>query len=281
MACRHHHVSLVPHRASLVAAFGLLLALVFLRPTTVVAAGVVGTGTPESCTEAALDAALVGGGMVTFDCGAEPVTITLSAEKVIASDSPGGTTVDGGGTITLSGGNAVRVFIVAGDVALTVENLTIASGRGVDGGGIANHGNGTLTVTNSTFTDNSAYVGGGITNFENGTLTVTNSTFSSNSANGGGGGGIWNGGAGTLTVTNSTFSGNRANGGSPFSHGGGIANKHSDPFSSSHGRVTVTNSTFTDGATLHRRTTPLGQTPQSRRQTFRSDPRVSGFVPMP
>jgi hypothetical protein len=54
-----------------------------LRATPVRAAGVVGAGTPESCTEAALDAALAGGGLVTFDCGAEPVTVALSAEKVI------------------------------------------------------------------------------------------------------------------------------------------------------------------------------------------------------
>ena len=63
---------------------------------------VVGTGTPESCTEAALDAALVGGGLVTFDCGSESVTITLSAEKVLTQEM-GETTVDGGGLVTLSG----------------------------------------------------------------------------------------------------------------------------------------------------------------------------------
>ena len=49
--------------------------------------------------------------MVTFNCGAEPVTITLTAEKVITAEMAV-TTVDGGGHVTLSGGGAVRVFFV-------------------------------------------------------------------------------------------------------------------------------------------------------------------------
>jgi hypothetical protein len=64
----------------------------------------VGTGTSASCTESALDARLPGGagfnGAVTFDCGADPVTITITSTKMIAAD----TTIDGGGRITLSGG---------------------------------------------------------------------------------------------------------------------------------------------------------------------------------
>jgi hypothetical protein len=73
------------------------------------AGGVVGTGTAGSCTEAALDAALAGGGMVTFDWGAQPVTIVLTQQKTISSD----TTVDGGGLVTLDGNDAVRAFWVA------------------------------------------------------------------------------------------------------------------------------------------------------------------------
>ncbi len=70
------------------------------------ASGAVGTGTPASCTEAALDAALAGGGLVTFDCGPDPVTITVTSEKATTAD----TSIDGGGRITLSGRGAVRVF---------------------------------------------------------------------------------------------------------------------------------------------------------------------------
>src|SRR5262245_59354121 len=47
-------------------------------PTTVI-----GTGTPASCTGDAFVAAVAGGGVITFDCGPDPVTIVLrSTAKV-------------------------------------------------------------------------------------------------------------------------------------------------------------------------------------------------------
>ncbi|MFI5396701.1 MAG: choice-of-anchor Q domain-containing protein [Candidatus Binatia bacterium] len=188
------------------------------------AAGVVGTGTAASCTDAALNTALTGGGLVTFNCGGGPVTIDISpgaggtGTKSIAVD----TTIDGGGVVTISGGNSVGVFSVNTGVNFTVQNLTIANGNSAgsgDGGGIFNGG--TLTVTNSTFSANSAGDGSGGGIFNNvGTVTVTNSTFSGNRAdNGMGGGGIFNNSS-TLTVTNSTFFGNRAtNGGAIYNSG--------------------------------------------------------------
>jgi hypothetical protein len=43
------------------------------------AAGVVGTGTPATCTESAFDTALTGGGSVTFNCGGlKTITVTKS-----------------------------------------------------------------------------------------------------------------------------------------------------------------------------------------------------------
>ena len=73
------------------------------------AAGTVGTGSAASCTEASFDAALVGGGAVTFDCGG-PATITFTATKAIAV----ATSITGAPGIVLSGGNAVRLFNVTG-----------------------------------------------------------------------------------------------------------------------------------------------------------------------
>ncbi len=147
-------------------------------------------GTPEGCTEGALDAALARGGSVAFNCGANPATITVTSTKTIGTD----TMINGGNLITISGGNSVGVFSVNTGVTFTVQNLTIANGRAVGGGGIANAG--MLTVTNSTFSANYAYttcgpgcgggVGGAITN--GGTLSVANSTFSANSAEVEGGG---------------------------------------------------------------------------------------------
>jgi len=191
---------------------------------------VVGTGTAASCTEAALDACLPGGGSfdgtVAFDCGGA-ATITVTSTKTISAD----TTIDGGSLITISGGSSVGVFSVNTGVNFTVQNLTIANGNSANyGGGIYNN-QGTLTVTNSTFSGNSAVgtpgLGGGIFIGFGGTGTVTNSTFSGNSASAFGGG-IDN--TGTVTVTNSTFSGNSAG-----ADGGGIDNAVT---------LTVTNSTF-------------------------------------
>jgi hypothetical protein len=216
--------------------------LVTSAASTALAAGVVGTGTTASCTDAALDAALVGGGLVTFNCGG-PALIDISTgtgTKTIGAD----TTVDGGGLITISGGDSVRVFSVPVGVQFTVHNLRIAAGHSDNGGGIANTGRGSLTVINSTFIGNSADgspgtggIGGGILNSGGGSVTVTNSTFISNSAGGdpgttGIGGGIFTNGGGSLTVTNSTFASNSAGA------GGAILGLR--------GSVTVTNSTFTD-----------------------------------
>jgi hypothetical protein len=63
-------------RLSLAYSISLVCLGIFLTcaPSTACAAGMVGTGTAESCTDAALDAALVGGGLVTFDCGGPTAT---------------------------------------------------------------------------------------------------------------------------------------------------------------------------------------------------------------
>jgi cysteine-rich repeat protein len=204
------------------------------------AEAVVGTGTPQSCTEAALDAALAGGRAVTFNCGAEPVTITITSTKTIAAD----TTIDGGGSITISGGDAVGVFAVNAGITFDARNLTVADGAASQGGGIANYG--TATLANCTLSGNSANEGGGgIYNLGNATLT--NCTLSGNSAGYYGGGAIFNavtgpdGGppsnSGTATLTNCTLSGNSAG------QGGGIANL---------GNATLTNCTLSGNSATYR-----------------------------
>ncbi len=231
-------------RAQLVMGLATVAGVAVAGPRTAQAAGVVGSGTAASCTDARLDTALSGGGLVTFNCGSGAVTIDISSgtgTKVITAD----TTIDGGGVMTISGGNSVGVFSLNSGVKFTVQNLTIANGVRTgpdDAGGAIDTGDtsgGTLTVTNSTFSGNSAGGegdGGAINN--RGTLTVTNSTFSGNSVPGGNGGAIKNNG--TLTVTNSTFSGNSAPGGNPGNPGG----NGSAIFNGHGGMLTVTNSTF-------------------------------------
>ncbi len=218
--------------------FLLLIALIFtlLTPSTIAHAATLTvsdcaapSGTANRLVEKITAAS--SGDTINFSCSG---TITLAATMTIAKNL----TIDGTGqTVTISGGNAVRVLIVNTGVSLTLNNLAIANGKspsGSSGGGIVNLG--TLTITNSTFSGSNTIngYGGGISN--NGTLTVTNSTFSGNSAPLAGGGGIMN--SGTLTVTNSIFSGNSA----PSSgNGGGIYNNS--------GTATITNSTFSSNST--------------------------------
>src|SRR5208282_2563531 len=192
-----------------------------------------------NCTEAALRAAIAGGGTVTFACDG---TITLTNTITIATD----TWLDGSGhQVTISGGNAVRVFEVPANATLGLVNLTIANGTvyggddGPDAAGGAIYNNGTVIVDLCTFTGNLASgadgteegvfmggcgMGGAVYNDGTGTLVVKRSTFWGNRVSGGAGapvypgwGGDGNGGAicnfGTLWLESSTLQNNGASGG--------------------------------------------------------------------
>ena len=211
-------------------------------PFDVTAPTVVGSGTPASCTEAALEAALAAGGRITFACGSTPITITLTGQKNIAT----GAGLDGGGLVTLSGGGTTPLFVVNAGVTLALARLTVASGRtGANGGAVYNSG--TLALTGVTVAGNLATAsndiwgspanGGAVFN-AGGTVLVDRSTFSNNavtswscsrgtSANGGA---IFSGG-GTLLVVNSTFAGNSASAWDAFygtaGNGGAIFNSGS------------------------------------------------------
>ncbi|HEV2136436.1 MAG TPA: right-handed parallel beta-helix repeat-containing protein [Terracidiphilus sp.] len=139
-------------------------------------------------------------------------TITLVNGQLAIS---GNTTIIGPGAnqLTISGGNASRIFSVnPTTVVASISGLTLANGNasptnspgspGTLGGDIYNAG--TLTVANCAFSSSATgtFSGGAI--YNGGTLIVTGSTFSG--VSGGVGGAINSGG--TLTVTNSTFTGN-------------------------------------------------------------------------
>ncbi|MBX2997301.1 MAG: hypothetical protein KF893_02230 [Caldilineaceae bacterium] len=125
-----HHRSVSP---KLVVIFVLLLSALIWKFGLATAAGTVGDGTPASCTETALIAALQGGGIVSFDCGQSedaPVVIPISGRIAINAN----TVIDGGATraLILNGGdsgtgdrNGVGIFAVAAGVTAEIRNLTI------------------------------------------------------------------------------------------------------------------------------------------------------------
>ncbi|MBL9105992.1 MAG: right-handed parallel beta-helix repeat-containing protein [Myxococcales bacterium] len=189
---------------------------------------VVGDGTPASCTEAALVAAVAAGGVITFDCGPDPVTITVTAQLKITSD----TVLDGDARVTLSGGGTTRIINMdtgnyeALSPALTVQRLRFVDGKSsgtqiplgtdVDGGGGAIFFvGGSVTAIDSVFEDNEAatlgpdVAGGAIYGIGLGGLTVVGCTFNNNrAANGGALGAL----GAALTIVNSTLSDNEATG---------------------------------------------------------------------
>ena len=225
-------------------------------PTTVV-----GSGTPESCTSAAFVAAVAAGGVVTFNCGAAPSTITLTETAKVHNDrSP--VVIDGGGKVTLSGGGKVRILYanacdkanggyatgVPGDCnqqvtpKLTVQNITFVDGSVMlgnteaGGGGAIYVLGGRTKIVNARFFDNvcdpsGSDVGGGAVRIQDfatgGTLNrpvyVVGSTFGGKT---GLGNSCANGGAlssigASWSIYNSLFSDNHATGQGANSGNGG------------------------------------------------------------
>jgi hypothetical protein len=206
----------------------LLLTLILQAFSTVpvYAGGSVGGGSPESCDEEALDAALAGGGLVTFNCGG-PATILLTGTKVITTD----TQIDGAGLITLDGGNSVRLFIVNSPAVLDLSNLTLTRGyiSMENGGAILINKDAEVNIRNSTLSNNKAVSGyGGAIYVGEGKLDIFDSTFSNNNADveslgnlSLGGGAIQNN-DGTVNISGSTFKGNSVT--SHTADGGAIYN---------------------------------------------------------
>jgi hypothetical protein len=202
------------------------------HPTTVV-----GKGTAASCTSDAVVAAVHAGGVVTFDCGAAPVTITVPEIQIFndGGQGDGSVTIDGGGKVTLSGVGANRILYQnTCDESLhwttshcqdqpaphlILQNLGLTAGSAqatsdVLGGGAVYVGGGTfraynVLVSNSTEPNlEQDYAGGAIYTFNQATqpVYIVSSTFSGNSGSSGGA----LGSIGTSwTIVNSVFSGNK------------------------------------------------------------------------
>jgi predicted outer membrane repeat protein len=198
---------------------------------------VIGDGTPASCTSAAVVAAVAAGGIITFSCGPDPVTIVMQATAKVENTSAE-VVLDGGDKVTLSGGGTHRILYLdtcdpaqhwttshcqdQAEPRLVVQNLAFTDGNstgqtydGGGGGAIFDRG-GQLTVINSWFTGNRCDpsgpdLGGAairvLSQFDNLPVYIVHSTFR--------GGVCSNGGAlssigVSWAVLNSVIAGNQA-----------------------------------------------------------------------
>jgi hypothetical protein len=144
---------------------------------------VIGNGTPASCTSAAVVRAVAKGGVITFNCGPKPVTITMKATAKVVNTSHR-VVLDGGNRVTLSGGGKHQILYMntcdkkqiwtTDDCFdqewphLIVQNLTFEDGYSAVrqtstsfyGGGAIYAEGGQLKVVNSQFIGNRCYKSG-------------------------------------------------------------------------------------------------------------------------
>jgi hypothetical protein len=208
---------------------------------------VIGNGTPAGCTSSAVVRAVAAGGIVTFDCGSQPVTIVMT-ETASVPKTRHRMVLDGGGLVTLSGGGKRRILFsdtCAGTWStddcvnqpyprIVVQNITFEDGfngthqatctanaprcwyGGVDGGGAIYAEGGQFKAVNSRFLNNQCYqygpdLGGGairaLAQYRNRPVYITSDTFT---------GGRCSNGAALSSISvqwsvyNSLFNGNKA-----------------------------------------------------------------------
>ena len=204
---------------------------------------VIGDGTPDGCTSAAVVDAVAQGGVIVFDCGMAPVTIEMAETARVFNDADPDVVIDGGGLVTLSGQGERRILYMntcdpdlvwttshcddQDHPRLTIQRLTFidgnATGLNPDGGGAVFVRGGRLKVVDSSFYSNRCdptgpdVAGGAIRVFDQHQdlpVYVVRSTFGDTGdlanlcSNGGGLASI----GVSWTVLNSTFVDNRATG---------------------------------------------------------------------
>lgn len=203
---------------------------------------VIGTGTPESVTEEAFIEAVAQGGIIIFDAGEDPFILELSQTAKVFNDKNPDVVIDGGGIVTLSGGNNNRILYMntcdpdqnwttshcqnQDHPRLVVQNINFANGNAENdkdypGGGAIFVRGGRFKMINCAFINNRAAmtgpdVGGGavrvLSQYNNYPVYVVNCIFGgvegygNVAANGGAIGSI----GVSWTIINSVFSYNEA-----------------------------------------------------------------------
>ena len=165
-------------------------------------------GVVSSATETNLEAALLGGGEVTFEVSG---TIPITSTKVISAN----TTLNAAGReVTLSGTLSNRLFQVGSNVSLTIVGITLTRGSHAGDAG----GEGTAGENGGHGQEGA---GGAVYLASGGRLHALNAVFATNSAAGGAGGAGGSSGAGSLPGGQGGHAGS-ARGGAIFSNGGEV-----------------------------------------------------------
>ncbi len=214
---------------------------------------VIGDGTPESCKAQDFIDAVAQGGVIVFNSGNQPVTITLDKPAKVFNDANPDIVIDGGGLVTLSGGGKTRILYMntcdkdqkwttshcqnQDHPRLTVQNITFADGNSTadkeyQGGGAIFVRGGRFKAVNCRFFNNVCYskgpdLGGGalrvLSQYEGKPVYIVNCTFGGREGYGnyGSNGGALSSIGVSWTVINSYFAYNKAigNGGNPAKEG--------------------------------------------------------------
>jgi predicted outer membrane repeat protein len=146
-----------------------------------------------------------------------PNTITLSADITLAAALPTITaklTIDGDDH-SISGDDTYAILVVR-DVDITVQDLTLTAGSGINGGAIYIQ-DGSLVANNVVITENIARDHGGGIYVSNGTMDILNGSEITKNTAGDTGGGIWVNNVNT-SITDSEINENVTNAG-----GGGLS----------------------------------------------------------
>lgn len=169
------------------------------------------------CNEVAFDAGLAQlfpgeqapGGTLTFNCGLNPHTIVLTSQKFLHD----GSVIDGGGKITLSGGNTTRIFWISQQARVEIQRIILTNGNAEHSGAIFAEPNWSgeftyLTLNQVTIKNSQATTFGGGLGAQHTNLSLIDSLIEANRSSGSGGGVSFN--TGNLTIRNSKFSTNKA-----------------------------------------------------------------------
>ncbi len=208
----------------------------------ITAQATIGSGTAASCqTNAAANAfsnAVGAGGVVDFNCGPDPVVMTVDTTVVYQQ-----ATVNGNGLITLSGEDLRQIFYVMTAGNLTLNDIELKDGSAGNGGAIYVEPPSTVTLNRTSISSSHANSHGGAI-YSSGMLNLNDSILDSNVATQDGGG-IYNNG-GSVTLNNTNFYDNQAN------RGGAIANPQSSTVTLNGGYM-IGNRSTGDGGAIHNR----------------------------